>query len=207
MTTVGQILIQARNHKKLTLEQVEKATKIRLKFLAALEKDEFDKLPPGTFTKGFIKNYASYLGLPAEETLAFYRRQVNEEKTPIPSQKMENKLPFFSKLTFTTLVTIILIALFFLYLTISYLRYAGSPTLTVNAPNNNLVVASEKVEIKGKTDPDAKLSINNQVVAMAEDGSFSQTVTLLPGLNTITITATNRFQRQTTVTRNLRLEK
>src|SRR5574340_537663 len=83
MTTVGEILANARARKNLDLAAVEKATKIRAKFLEALEQNRFDKLPPGTFVKGFIKNYATFLGLPVEETLAFYRRQANEEKTPI----------------------------------------------------------------------------------------------------------------------------
>ncbi len=114
MTTVGQILLTARNRKKLTLEQVEKATKIRLKFLLALEGDEFNKLPPGTFTKGFIKNYASYLDLPVEETLAFYRRQVNEEKLPVP-KKQQFSQPHI-RFSITAITVSFLVLLFFVYL-------------------------------------------------------------------------------------------
>lgn len=205
MTTVGEILSAAREKKKLTLEQVEKATRIRAKFLLALEKNEFNKLPPGTFTRGFIKNYAAFLNLPVEETLAFYRRQENFDKTPPPPKSL--KPNHFPSLTFSTLAVIVLIALFFGYLIYSYFKFAGSPTLLINSPANNVVLKEERIEIVGKTDPEAGLTINNQPVAVNENGSFNITVPLQPGLNTLTVVATNKFKRQTTVIRNLRLEK
>ncbi|MBI3558833.1 helix-turn-helix domain-containing protein [Candidatus Gottesmanbacteria bacterium] len=205
MTTVGEILSAAREKKKLTIEQVEKATRIRSKFLLALEKNEFNKLPPGTFTRGFIKNYAAFLNLPEEEILAFYRRQENFDKTPPPLKSL--KPSRFPSLTFSTLAVIVLIALFFGYLIYSYLKFAGSPTLIINSPGNNSVVSQEQTEITGKTDPEAKLTINDQPVIINENGSFNITIPLQPGLNTLTVIATNKFKRQTTVTRNLRLEK
>lgn len=209
MTTVGEILANARLKQKITLDQVEKATRIRQKFLVALEKNDFSRLPPGTFTKGFIKNYAAYLNLPVNETLAFYRRQVNEEKTLIMPTK--NAIPQtprpLSSLTATGIGVAILVILFFGYLIYSYLRYAGAPTLVVNSPAKNAVVTQEQIEVTGQTSPDAAIIINNQPVNINENGSFSVKITLTPGLNTITIIATNKFQRQTKITRNLRLEK
>lgn len=204
MTTVGEILSIAREKKHLTLEQVEKTTKIRSKFITAIENNEFDKLPPGTFTKGLIKNYASFLGLPINETLAFYRRQANEEKSS-PILPKEKRLS--TQFSVTAIGIAILTLIFFAYLGLSYLRFAGSPTLTVSSPPKNAIVSSEVVEVLGKTDPDATITINNQVVPLNENGSFTAQITLSPGLNTLTITATNKFQRQTVVSRNLRLEK
>lgn len=209
MTTVGELFTAARKQKKLTLEQVEKAIKIRQKFLLALEKNEFQRLPPGTFTKGFIKNYAAFLGLPIEETMAFYRRQVNEEKTqtlPHPSENppSERIFPFLSPMS---VGVFILVLLFFAYLIYSYLRFAGSPALAITSPAQNSITSEEQIYVSGKTDPDAQLTINNQPVSIEENGSFNTKISLTPGLNTLTIVATNKFHRQTTITRNLRLEK
>jgi len=204
MTTVGEILSAAREKKKLTIEQVEKATRIRAKFLLALEKNDFSKLPPGTFVRGFVKNYAAFLGLPVEETLAFYRRQFNEEKTPAP--KIPSRF-HFPQITFTALIVGLLLFLFFGYLIYSYFKFAGAPTLLINSPTNNIVTKDEQTEIVGKTDPEAILTINGQTVSLTENGSFDIKIPLQSGLNTLTITATNKFKRQTTVTRNLRLEK
>jgi len=192
------------------LAQVEAATKIRSKFIDALEKNQFEKLPPGTFVKGFIKNYAAYLGLSGEELLAFYRRQTEEEKVVVlPHGRTRALMKTFaltpSKFMAGSVIAFLLV--FFSYLIFSYFQFAGSPVLVVNSPQNNSVTASENVEITGKTDPDATLTINNQVVSVSENGSFTAKIDLQPGLNTLNIVATNKYKRQTTTVRNLRLEQ
>ncbi|MCL4389783.1 MAG: helix-turn-helix domain-containing protein [Patescibacteria group bacterium] len=209
MTTVGEILRQARENKKLTIEAVEKATKIRAKFVAAMEANEFDKLPGGTFSRGFIKNYATFLGLSTEETLAFFRRQMDQEDPRLlPKAKPEIKNRFaLTPQLFTGLSIAALLLTFFAYLIFAYFKYAGAPALLVSAPANNIVVSQQQIEVTGKTDPGATLTINNQLVDTSENGSFDVTVPLQPGLNTLNIVAANKFHRQTTITRNLRLEK
>ncbi len=210
MTTVGELLYNARTAKKLTLEQVEKATKIRSKFVEALEKNEFNKLPPRTFAKGFIKNYASYLGLSIEEVMAFYRRQVSEERPRVLSSGHSDSISKRFALTpqlFTAVSVVILLVAFFAYLVFSYITYAGSPQLLVSSPGNNIVIHQDQVEVRGKTDPEATLAINNQAVPLGEGGSFDVKISLQPGLNTLTFVATNKFQRQSIVTLNIRLEQ
>ncbi len=60
---VGKTLREARTRRKIGLEQVEASTKIRRRFLQALENEEWDVLPGDTYTRGFIRTYAGYLGL------------------------------------------------------------------------------------------------------------------------------------------------
>jgi cytoskeletal protein RodZ len=63
MFEIGATLREARERRHLTWEQVEADTKIRAKYLRALEEEEFDSLPSGTYVRGFLRAYASYLGL------------------------------------------------------------------------------------------------------------------------------------------------
>lgn len=207
MVTVGEILKTAREKKKLTIEQVEKATKIRAKFITALEENRFDLLPGPTFARGFVKNYAAVLGLPIEEILAFYRRQANEEQLPIAPQQSINRKSFLTPQHFTAISVGGLLLAFFVYLIFSYLQFAGSPVLLVNSPTNNTVVAEDNVEVIGKTDPGATLIINDQTVSINENGSFDIKTPLSPGLNTLRIVSTNKFGKKTTVDRTLRLER
>jgi cytoskeleton protein RodZ len=72
MGDVGQLLQEARQQKGVSLEQVEEATRIRQKFLKALEEEEYTALPAEAYVKGFLRNYALYLGLDPEEVLALY---------------------------------------------------------------------------------------------------------------------------------------
>ncbi|MGA9348740.1 MAG: RodZ domain-containing protein [Anaerolineae bacterium] len=72
MGDVGQLLQEARQQKGVSLEQVEEATRIRQKFLKALEEEDYTALPAEAYVKGFLRNYALYLGLDPEEVLALY---------------------------------------------------------------------------------------------------------------------------------------
>jgi len=79
----GDALRAARESRELTLEQVEKTTRIRRVFLQALEEDRFDDLPAPVYTRGFIRNYARLLGLDPDDMVAAYAAATG---TPPPSQ-------------------------------------------------------------------------------------------------------------------------
>lgn len=68
----GPILREARLHKGLSLMEAQQATKIRQSFLAALEEDDYTILPPPVYVRGFIKNYATYLGLEGQEMVLLF---------------------------------------------------------------------------------------------------------------------------------------
>jgi cytoskeleton protein RodZ len=60
---IGNSLREARLRQHLDFPEVEQATKIRAKYLRALEAEQFDQLPSQTYVKGFLRSYAEYLGL------------------------------------------------------------------------------------------------------------------------------------------------
>jgi cytoskeleton protein RodZ len=63
MFEIGSTLRQARERRRLTFDQVEAETKIRTRYLRALEEEQFDILPGPTYVKGFLRTYAEYLNL------------------------------------------------------------------------------------------------------------------------------------------------
>ena len=73
-TGIGPTLREARNRRKVDLSEVEAAIKIRVRYLQAMENEEWDALPGGAYTRGFIRTYASYLGLDGERLADDYRR-------------------------------------------------------------------------------------------------------------------------------------
>jgi cytoskeleton protein RodZ len=73
-TGIGPTLRDARNRRKLDLPEVEDAIKIRIRYLQAIENEEWDVLPGGAYTRGFIRTYASYLGLDGDRLVDDYRR-------------------------------------------------------------------------------------------------------------------------------------
>ena len=63
MFEIGTSLREARERRRLDFAEAEQATKIRAKYLRALEDEQFDQLPAGTYVRGFLRAYAEYLGL------------------------------------------------------------------------------------------------------------------------------------------------
>jgi len=60
-------LAEARQRRGLSLKDISESTKISLRFLEAIEAEEFDKLPGGVFTVSYLKQYAAAIGYPEEE--------------------------------------------------------------------------------------------------------------------------------------------
>jgi cytoskeleton protein RodZ len=73
MQAIGERLREARMRQGLDLTEVEVATKIRAKYLRAMENDEFAMLPGSTYVKSFLRTYAEYLGLDAQLLVEEFR--------------------------------------------------------------------------------------------------------------------------------------
>ncbi|HEX4465058.1 MAG TPA: helix-turn-helix domain-containing protein [Solirubrobacterales bacterium] len=79
---VGTVLREARNRRKFELSEIEAATRIRLRYLRAIEHEEWDVLPGGVYTRGFIRTYASFLGLDGDRLVSDYREDVEPWQRP-----------------------------------------------------------------------------------------------------------------------------
>src|SRR2546423_1029507 len=75
MAAIGERLREARMRQGLDISEAETFTKIRAKYLRALENDEFSMLPGSTYVKSFLRTYAEYLGLDAQLLVEEYRAQ------------------------------------------------------------------------------------------------------------------------------------
>lgn len=92
---IGQVLEQARDRAGLEITDVEDRTKIRGKYLRALESEDWGELPSSAYAKGFLRTYAQLLGLDAETLVDEYRRQVESEldepSYPLGDQVLERR--------------------------------------------------------------------------------------------------------------------
>jgi cytoskeletal protein RodZ len=91
MAEIGEMLREARMRKRIDMTEVETATKIRGKYLRALENEEWDLLPGPTFVKTFLRTYAEYLGLDprllVEEYRQRYERPSTQDLTPFSASR------------------------------------------------------------------------------------------------------------------------
>ena len=94
MFEIGNSLREARLRQGFELPRVEADTKIRTKYLHALEDERFDVLPSETYVKGFLRTYAEYLGLDGQLYVdEFNSRFVREEEFPPPSTAARRPRP------------------------------------------------------------------------------------------------------------------
>ena len=91
MPEIGETLREARMRRRVDMTEVETATKIRGKYLRALENEEWDLLPGPTFVKTFLRTYAEYLGLDSrllvEEYRQRYERPSTQDLTPFATAR------------------------------------------------------------------------------------------------------------------------
>lgn len=97
MGDLGRKLKEARESRGLSLKEVEEATKIRKKYLQALEEEDFKIIPGRTYARGFVKNYSNFLHLETNELLEEFDELAvssykDKEITPVHSMSAgENK--------------------------------------------------------------------------------------------------------------------
>src|SRR4051794_3008901 len=89
MFEIGSSLREARLRQGLDFPEIEAGTKIRGKYLRALEDEQFAQLPAQTYVKGFLRTYAEYLGLDGELYVDEFnsRYVVGEEEPPIRARR------------------------------------------------------------------------------------------------------------------------
>ncbi|HCM37971.1 MAG: hypothetical protein UV61_C0006G0107 [Candidatus Gottesmanbacteria bacterium GW2011_GWB1_43_11] len=206
MRTVGQLLKEDRLKKGFTLEQVEKATKIRAKFITAIETDNYQKLPAAPYIQGFIKNYSEFLGLSSPTILALFRRQFIERKRQNQPQIEEPLTKSAWQLTPNKVIFVLVVILVLGLLGYFYNQYQAlhrPPPLTLENPKADIVVHEEILPVFGRTDPDATVSINQEPILVKSDGRFYKDIPLTLGSNTLVIESTSRIGEKTTLIRRV----
>ncbi len=78
--TLGQELKQRREARGISLQDISNATRVAVRFLRAIEEDEFHLLPGGLFTRSFIRAYARHVGMDEEEAIARYYEQTGQAR-------------------------------------------------------------------------------------------------------------------------------
>jgi cytoskeletal protein RodZ len=199
-------LLAARERKGVDLYRAERDTKIRARYLAALERGDDRELPGVVYTKGFLRNYALYLGLDPEEVLDQWRREradTKEERpvlaVPRPMMAPRPGLTFSPGIIVAALLTVGVLA-FTAYLGVQLLRFAKPPTLAVTSPPTALVDVDEATTtyvLRGTSLAGATVAITTPGreqpyrVTAGSDGTWSAEVELRRGKNQFDITATD----------------
>ncbi|MFH1661600.1 MAG: helix-turn-helix domain-containing protein [Candidatus Falkowbacteria bacterium] len=206
---VGNQLRKTRQNKKLKLHKIAEKLNINLKHLQALENSEYYKLPTGVYGKNFLREYALFLGLNYEKISENFSEEkkvyeIKKYKKDPFSKQIIKKHYFLSmpKIVKNIIITAI-IAVFFIYIGASLKNVISPPILHIYNPAENFITTEKTVLISGKTEPEAKVVVNNEQVLSNSIGEFSKTVSLKDGINIISITASKKHGRNNTVIRQI----
>jgi transcriptional regulator with XRE-family HTH domain len=193
----GDILRQQRESKGITLEQAAADTRIREKFLGALETGDHHSLPGAVYTKGFLRNYAEYLDLNGADLVALYASE--RAVTPEPPRQIRAMKPvmrsgmYISPTIFVPVVVLAAVVLFVGYISYQFATFATPPRIEVTDPSGDVIAQSGEYVVHGKTTPGFRVtvkvgpSLESYDVPLDPDGSFAVKVRLSQGTNHIDV--------------------
>lgn len=204
MKTIGEILSAARKDHGLTPQQLSGMTKIDIRYVEAIEANDFKNLPSATFTKGFVRNLAISLGKDPDEWVALLRRdyQTTSPANASPIRRTR-RFSFGSLLQSQTVMLVLGVLVFVVYLGFQYRAVITPPPLELTGPAKDAVAVSP-ITVEGKTSSGTTIVINDDLKIVPDSsGHFQTKLNLSPGTNEIKVVVLNRFSRSTTKTLNI----
>ena len=197
-------LYAARERKGVDLYRAERDTKIRARYLAALERGEYRELPGDVYTKGFLRNYALYLGLDPDEVVNQWRRERGDSgptkallTVPRPIAQPRPGLQFSPGIVVAALLTI-LIASVGIWLGVQVMRFAKPPTLAITSPREATIEVDQTATtftFEGKSIPRATITVEmaggSRTTSADSTGAWSLTLDLRRGPNEFKFDATD----------------
>ena len=211
--TVAELLNKRREELKESLQDVEKATQIRKRYLELIEAGDYEHLPDNVYALGYVKSYADHLGFDTAPIVNLYKKERQAYTTSRNSGELlkDDKQMGLRPLGRPSFVlsSKSLIVLFSIVLFVTILGYLGWQVAVLAAPPKislNTIqdqVSTNYVIISGQTNDDADVYIDNSPILINSDGSFSERIALLDGQNQITITARNQLGKSSTITKTV----
>jgi cytoskeletal protein RodZ len=204
VSSLPERLYAARERKGVDLYRAERDTKIRARYLAALERGDYRELPGAVYTKGFLRNYALYLGLEPEEILSQWRRERGDAgppqpviSVPRPIAAPRRGLTFSPGVIVAALLTVGVL-LVGAYLAVQVMRFAKPPMLEVSDPKVATLSVDESTTsyvLRGMTIPGGTVTVDlaggSRQTSADSTGAWSIDIDLRRGKNQIKIDATD----------------
>jgi cytoskeletal protein RodZ len=195
-------LVAAREARGVDILRAERETKIRRQYLSAMERGAWDELPGGVYARGFLRNYAIYLGLDPAEVIDAWTRERGEVPpepaivVPQPIQAPRRGLVLGPGLIVAALVSLAALGII-AYIGFQLLRFSEPPPVAVTDPAAAVTEVAEDTTgytLRGTTVAHGEVTIRapgrqDLRVLAGGDGGWRTVVDLRRGENRFVVTA------------------
>ena len=198
---LGEVLRAAREAKGVDLVRVERETKIRERYLAALESGDYRDLPGAVYTRGFLRNYGAYLELDPEYLIDLYRLETTTatERPSMPGPpkplaiRRSRSFVITPGAVFAAILTVG-VGGFIAWLGYEFVNFARTPELQITDPAGNISSYPDlTITLTGTTAPNARVTVSNlrenPTITADDEGAFEVTVELVHGSNVVRLQA------------------
>lgn len=201
---LGEKLRALRKGQAVTLDMLVKRTQIQRKYLVALERGEYDKLPDPVYSRQFVKSYASVLGADVSYFLELYNEECGRSDLIKPMQAPRRRLQrrfLNSPAQMIGYGVAAFIAFVFLgYLLFQLVGVFLPPKISVIEPvSDEIVTTDSSIIVRGVVDENSTVFVDGKTIPTDQEGVFSTTVPLDLGVNEILIEATRRYSARASI--------
>ena len=202
--TVPETLRKTREEQGLDLTEVAKKLNIQLKYLESLEEGAYENLPGKIYAQQWLRSYGKLLDLDIRWLVKEYDRekglQMQFTGFDRPSIEKTGWLAWLTPKTMKMTGIAIAAIAFTFYIGLGVHNIIKPPSLIIHQPQNDITTDSRLITIAGETDPEIRLTINNELVLTDANGKFSRDINLSLGFNILEITAIKKHGAQKQVT-------
>ena len=205
LETLPEYLKAVRQELGLSPQEVAARAGMPLKVLHALEAGALEDLPASVYVKGFLTQLSEVYRVDKNPLLRQFEieRRIIRGMDKNITAKSGPKGGWFSGLAITPKSLSLGAALVFAVLTVVYIIWQIAsigrlPVLGISSPEDLAVIEKSSVEVVGRTDPGATLTINNEPVFVDSEGKFTANVGVVPGPKELVIVSKNRFNKVST---------
>ncbi len=200
------MLKKERERRGFSIETVEEKTRVRKKYIQAIEESNWTLFPSKTYVLGVLKSYGTLLDLDEVKLTAFFRREYERTDLQKFKKKIETKQLTPTSKVYTKIGIIISIILFIVYFGIQIINLMTPPKISILQPtSDNLPPRTEKFDLVGTTEKDALVEINGERYVLDDKNQFRKKIPIVDKVATVTITITGANGKKTTLKKTYRV--
>jgi cytoskeletal protein RodZ len=201
--TLGDYLKKIRAKLNMDIKTVSLLTQIKPGYLESLETGAYDKLPADVYIRGFLKNLSSLYHLDEQVLVEQFEKEHGFAEAHTKRAALNMPQVKFTPKTIILGISLFVFLAALVYVVSEIRSVLAPPKLEILEPASDITVEGNSIVILGVAEIGSDVSINDQAVLLDQNGQFNEHIILGSGLNQIQVTATNKFNKVSTLTRKV----